>query len=253
MPRSPFIATGVSTATAVGTVAVLTRGSSPYPPSSAVLAGFGLLLITVIAVAAYLVGRSRWARHLLVGVNLTCVGVAVATPLSPITAALIGLAATGLTLLAGPWPDRWLRKLPSADSPPPTVTAILLILVATPAVCGFTATEPVHTAVWGWAGWCVALALFLGRAVPGSLVAARFLHLPLAATVALTIGMPHGLTVLATAAAIVPLAWLREVRLSVLPLVATQRPVPFPPELVPPEILAAAGLDDRGRKLEGTP
>lgn len=252
MPRSPFVAAGVTAATAVGAVVVLARDTSPYPPSSAVLAAFGLLLITVIAVAAYLIGRSRWARHLLVGINLVGLAVTASSPLSAFTAALIVVAAMGLTMLAGPWPSRWLRKLPPADSPPATVTTILLILVATPAVSGFTAIEPVHGAVWGWVGWCVALALLLGRAVPGSLMAMRFLHLPLAATVAFTIGMPHGLTVLATAAALVPLAWLREVRLSVVPLVATQRPVPFPPELVPPEILAAAGLDDRGRKLEGT-
>jgi hypothetical protein len=96
----------------------------------------------------------------------------------------------------------------------------------------------------------VALALALGRAVPGSLTAARWLHPALGVVAALLAGAPQGFTVAAAALAASTLAWTRDVRLAVVPPAHDPSVVAFPPELVAPEILAAAGLDDRGRRQD---
>jgi hypothetical protein len=128
-----------------------------------------------------------------------------------------------------------------------------MVLVATPAFSGFAAPAGTHSAVWAWSAWCVVLALTLGRLVPGSLTAARWLHPALGVIVALLAGAPQGFTVAAAALAATTLAWTRDVRLSVVPPVQSPSVVPFPPELVALEILAAAGLDDRGRRQDDQP
>jgi hypothetical protein len=47
------------------------------------------------------------------------------------------------------------------------------------------------------------------------------------------------------------LAWTRGGKLAVRPLIESGRPVPIPPELVPTEVLGAAGIDRRGRRVKG--
>jgi len=252
MPRSPFAIAALTTATVVLAGARLVLGETVYHPSSGALVACGLLLVTVVSLAAFLVGRTRWSRYALYG----CVGAALAAGSAgdgtPMWWFLAATSVAALVGLIGPWPDRWLRRLPSADGPPPAATALLVALVATPAFSGLGAPLGTHRAVWAWAAWCVVLALALGRAVPGSLTAARWLHPALGVVVALLAGAPQGFTVAAAALAASTLAWTREVHLAVAPPARDPSVVPFPPELVAPEILAAAGLDDRGRR-QGNP
>jgi hypothetical protein len=247
MPPSPFVIAGLTTATVVLAGARLVLSETVYHPSSGALLACGLLLLTVVSLAAFLVGRTRWSRYALYG----CVGAALAAG-SAGDASLLWwlLAATSVAALIGligPWPDRWLRRLPPADGPPAAATALLVALIATPAFSGFAAPLGTDRAVWAWSAWCVVLALSLGRAVPGSLAAARWLHPLLGLLAALLAGAPQGFTVAAAALAATTLAWTKDVRLAVAPPAQDRGVVPFPPELVAPEILAAAGLDDRGR------
>jgi hypothetical protein len=247
MPLSPFVIAALTTATVVLAGTRLVLGQTVYDSSSGTLLACGLLLLTVVSLAAFLVGRTRWSRYALYG----CVGAALAAGSAGDGTLLWWLLAAAsiaaLVGLIGPWPDRWLRRLPAADGPPPTATALLVALIATPAFSGFAAPLGTHRAVWAWSAWCVVLALSLGRAVPGSLTAARWLHPALGVVVALLAGAPQGFTVAAAALAASTLAWTKDVRLAVAPPSHDPLVVPFPPELVAPEVLAAAGLDDRGR------
>lgn len=250
MPRSPFVIAALVTAAVLVAGARLVFGETVYRTSSGTLVAGGLLLITVVSLAAFLVGRTRWSRYALYG----CVGSSLAAGSagdgSPSWWALAALSTAALAGLIGPWPDRWLRRLPAADGPPAAATALLVVLVATPAFSGFAAPLGTHRAVWAWAGWSVVLALALARAIPGSLTAARWLHPALGLVVGLLAGAPQGFTVAAAALAASTLAWTRDVRLAVAPPDRDPSVVPFPPELVSPDVLAAAGLDDRGRRLE---
>jgi hypothetical protein len=247
MPLSPFVIAALTTTTVLLAGARLVLGETVYRPSSAALLACGLLLLTVVSLAAFLVGRTRWSRYTLYG----CVGAALATGSAGDGTSLwwflVATSLAALVALIGPWPDRWLRRLPSADGPPAAATALLLALIATPAFSAFAAPLGTHLAVWVWSGWCVVLALALGRAVPGSLTAVRWLHPPLGMLVAILAGAPQGFTVAAAGLAATTLAWTKDVRMAVAPPAYDGSVVPFPPELVAPEILAAAGLDDRGR------
>lgn len=254
MTAAPLVAVGLVTAAALAGAVHLVAGDTPFEPSSAGLAAVGMLLLSVVCAAGVVIARSRWARGTGLALSAVWLAVAGSGPLSATAIVLVIAASAAATAMATPWLGRWLRRLPSADGPPPSVVALLLVLVATPAATGLSSPGGIHPAAWAWAGWSLALGLALSRAVPGTLAAARIVHPALGAGAGALAGLPGATAIVAAAAGTAALAWRREVGLVVSPVEPDRAdPVPFPPELVPPEVLAAAGLDDRGRPLEDDP
>jgi hypothetical protein len=251
--RAPSVIAGIATIASVAGTALVLFGDTPYEPLPALLASGGLLVLTVITAAGILVARSRWARPMLVGSSVAWLGVCAASAPSPAWAVTVAAAAASLAGASGPWLGRWLRRLPSASGPSPLVTTLLLALASAPAVIGLASPSGLHPAVAAWASWSVLLAIGLGRGAVGSLTSARLFNPVLAVAAAAVAGMPGGLLVPVVAAVPTALAWRREVRIAVVPLAPERaHPVPFPPELVPPDVLSAAGLDDRGRPTGGS-
>jgi hypothetical protein len=249
--RAPSTVAALATATSVSGTLLVVMGDTPLAASSAMLGAGGLLVLTVVAVAGMLLARARWARLILLSCTVAWLGVAAASPRSALWGTLVVVAAASLAALAGPWLGRWLRRLPSATGPSPVVTALLLSLVAAPALVGLSSPDGVHVGPIAWSLWSLALAVALGRAVPGSLTSVRVVSPLLAVGAGIAAGFPGGLVPPAVAVVPTALAWRREVRVAVVqPVPRRSNPVPFPTELVPPEILAAAGLDDRGRRVE---
>lgn len=253
IPAPLVVAAFVTLASLTGTL-LLVVGTTPYVPSSAALAASGLLILTVVGLAGMLVANARWSRPVLLAALGAWLAVAAASPLTAASIALVGAAAAALAALAGPWPGRWLRRTPSLQGPSPVMASVLLLLVATPAAAGLALPSEAPVTVWAWSAWSLALALALARRVGAALIGVRLLH-PLSALAAAWLApLPAPLLLPALGLATAALAWRREVRHAVTaPTVTPSRAVPFPPELVPPEVLAAAGLDDRGRPIRDEP
>jgi hypothetical protein len=85
------------------------------------------------------------------------------------------------------------------------------------------------------------------KAAPGALWAVRLVFPVATVAAAVATGMPRGLAWVAIGAGIGAFGWTKEARVAVRPLVEQGRAVPMLPEMVPPDILDAAGLDERGR------
>ncbi|OFW66627.1 MAG: hypothetical protein A2Z12_08320 [Actinobacteria bacterium RBG_16_68_21] len=247
MPAAPLTVTALLSLSTILGVFHLAFGDV-VEPSSALVAGGGMVVMTIVASAGMLLARGRWAAPTGAAIALTWIGVALANPLDALALAALAAAAAALAAALGPWLRRWLRHFPRADGPPPAAVVILLTLLATPVVAAFAAPGGIPVAGVALSIWSVALAVAVARAALGSLSAIRVLHPALALVAAIGAGLPGGLAIGAVGAATAALAWRRDVRIALAPA-APQRSsaVAIPPELVPPDILEAAGLDDTGR------
>lgn len=247
MPAAPLTVTALlSLSTVLGTLHLAFGGV--VDPSAALVAGAGLVVFTIVAASGTLLARGRWAAPADAAVALTWIGLAVVVPLEGLSIALLVVAAAALAAALGPWLRRWLRRLPRADGPPPAAVVLLLALMATPVAAALASPNGIGIGAVVLAAWSAALALGIARMLPGSLLAARVVHPALAIAAAVETGMPGGAVITATAAVVAAMAWRRDVALAITP-VSPRRgdAIAIPPELVPPEILEAAGLDDRGR------
>lgn len=248
MPAAPLIvALLVVLATAVGAAGL---GISPAPlaDGAAILATAGLVIAGLVAVAGVLLARSRWSRWLAAGVAATWVGIGT-TQSSRWGMATAAVAAVALAGVAGPWLARWLRRRPTADGPPPAAVVALLGLVATPAALALALADGVPAAGWMLGVWSPVAALAIGRAWPGALAIGRVLHPLVAAACGVLLPLPGMAVALGSAAVVSGATWRRDVAVAIAPVVpVTGAAVRFPPELTPPEILEAAGLDETGRR-----
>jgi hypothetical protein len=196
--------------------------------------------------------RGRWSRFAVLGTAAVWFGVAVAGPLGIGSATTAVLAVAAASAAAGPWLERWVRHLPSAEGAPPAAVVLLLSLIATPVAVGaLSPTTNPTAAAWGFIGWSLGLAFLLSRAVGWSLWLCRILHVPAAVLAGFTMPLVIGGAIALKAASESLLTWRRDVSLAVRPLLVEASPgVPIPPELVDPAIMEAAGLDDRGHPIE---
>lgn len=247
MPAAPLTVTAlVATSTLLG--ALLLSLGQALAPSSAVVAGLGMVVATVVASAGTLLARGRWAAPLDAAIAVTWIGVAVAAPLDGLSVSLIAVAAVAVTASLGPWLGRWVRHLPRADGPPPAAVVMLLTLVATPAAAALSSPGGIGPGAITFAGWSLLLAVALARITVGSLTAARVLHPAAAVAAAIESGWPGGLVIAAAGALVACLAWRGDVTLAVAPAAPRRGEVfAIPPELVPPEVRESAGLDQSGR------
>lgn len=218
---------------------------------SATLLGLDLLLLSAVVSTGLVLSRGRWARnaaYLLIGAQLALTAV---LGLDAWGWATLLASVAALALVAGPWLDGFLRRLPPADAAPTVATILAVGGLALPgliAVANPGGLSPVH---WAAAGIGLAATWMYSRAVAGGLWLMRLL-VPAAMLVAAVVGNLAGGIVLSLAAAgVALLAWHRSAALAVDPLVpSTATGAAVPPELVPPDLLRAAGYDERGRPLE---
>ncbi len=249
MPRFPFYAGAAVVASSVAWAMRLVTADEPLAASSAVLVAADALLLAVIATAGFLLARSQWARHLAVGLLGAEAALAAALPRDGWTWAALAATAVAGALVASPPATRWVRRLPAAGGPPPRVVVLLVVLVALPGVVGLAVPDGPGLAQWALVAAALAAAWGYSRAHAAGLWGLRLGFPAVALVGAVTAGWPGGAAIAAVAAAATALAWLRDARLAALPLtpprVETYR---IPPELAPPEVLDAAGLDRSGRR-----
>jgi len=254
MPRAPFIITAAVVVAALGRAVALTVAPDPFGPGPAAVLAAWFALGGVVTAAGLLIARARWARVAAVSLCSASLALGLVHPLDGPGLAILVVAGIGLGGAAGPWLTRgWLRLLPSADGPPPMAVALVLGLLSLPAIIAAARPESLGVIDWMLAVTALAAGIGLSRALPAAVWSTRLVVPALALIAVVVDGLPGGPPIGAAGIGLAGLAWTGAVGRSVSPLVAERsRGVPMPPELVDPQILRAAGYDDRGRPLEET-
>jgi hypothetical protein len=227
----------------------LVFGETPLTDGGAALVAADLLLLGLVALLAVVLAPTPWSRRIALAGGAVLGLVAVAHPIDAgwIVATVAGGA---FVLLLAPTPDGSWFVSPPRSPVPARASALAIGLAAFPAVIGaggFPSVTPIGYLVAAasiMTGWAYA------RALLPALWFARFGWPPLA--LAATIGL-QPLAAAAVALAVAPVAWLawsKDARVAASPLVRTTAAVQVLPELVPPEILEAAGFDHKGRPKE---
>lgn len=253
MPRFPFVAGASVVVASIAWALRLVAADEPLAGSSAVLVAADGLLLALVAAGGLLLARSRWSRYLSVAVLAAEAAVAAFLPWDGWSAATIAGLALAAGVVAAPPLTSWVRRLPAAGRPSMAVVAIPLGLLAMPGAVGVAMLDGPGAAQWVLAGLALVLAWSYGRAHVAGLWGLRLAFPVAAAVAAVTAGWPGWLVIALTGAAITALSWRREARLAAVPLAPPRVPVfRIPPELAPPEVLEAAGLDRQGRRRSET-
>ncbi len=232
----------------LGWVAQLLTGPVPWPTESAALLAAGLVLLHGILAVATLLAPGRWVSASATLVGLAELGLALTIPLSVTWWVAVALTAGAVTSM-------WRRSLvmlhaavTRPDRVPPVATALAVGLMALPAVVGAAGVEGVTAGGWVLAGAGVLLGWAYMRALVSALWVIR-IALPVLGVWA-GLGMPPaaGVAIAAVSVALTALAWTKPALAAANPLAPERvKPVPILPEMVPPELLEAAGFDAKGR------
>ncbi len=227
---------------------VVVTAPGPWQRPAAVLLAGDLIVMGTVALVGMVLGRSRWARRLGIGVSAAGLAVATAAGSGVLWRVTVFASAVALGALTGPWLKGWVRERPAALGPPAVAVNLEVLLLAVPGLVGAAGFDGLGVA--GTVGALAALpvALWYGRTGPGAVVAVRVLFPAAAVATGLADRSPAGVALAVLGAVCAALAWTPGARLAARPLTRRERPVPIPPELTPPEVLEAAGLDDRGRR-----
>jgi hypothetical protein len=246
--RSPVVIAVSLILASLAWALALVFGSGPFAASAAALLAIDLLLVgTVIAVGVVL-SRGRWTRRagsvllgaeallsVFLGINGWWIGAVVTT-------------AASIASFTGPWLGRWLRKLPSAAGPSPRAVALALSLLAVPGLVAASSPGGVTLAGWVLSGFAVVSAWSYSRAWLTALWAIRTALPILGIIAAVGLTWPGGLALGLGVVMLTALAWAPDVlQAALIPRPTRVNPVAIPPELIPRDVLDAAGLDDRGR------
>lgn len=221
----------------------------PFADGPAALLAISLVVGGAVAALGLVLSRGRWAR--VVGSTAVAAQLSLAVVLDATIFGWVAVAATATTfvLLGGPWLDTFLRRLPPADPPPLPAVLLALGFVALPGILGVSAPGGTSGAHWIAAmaallvGWAFARALGVG------LWGARLVVPPLLVLAALQSPVGGAVLLVVCAVGVAVLAWSPPVGRAVHPLVARADGVAVPPQLVPSDLLAQAGYDERGRPI----
>jgi hypothetical protein len=236
-------------AAAAAWVLTLAFGEPEIGSTAATVAAADLLIVTLVAIIGLVVTRAKWARRFSVVVIGLMAVMALAMPISNYWVIALLLSGLAVVAVTGPYLDDYLRP-PETGGPPPKSVVLLLLLLILPGVTAFLSGSPLSVAAWALAIGSPIVAWAYGKAMPVGLWAAR-IAVPAFGLAALW-GLDWWAIVLLVIAVGVEawLAWSKEVGLAVSgpDRAPATRGLPIPPELAPREVLAAAGLDERGRR-----
>lgn len=247
MSRAPFLVAGSVAAAGLLWAVKLILTPGLLAPDAGVLAGLDLLLLSTVAAAGLVLARGRWSRRLAYGVLAAGGAAALGTPLDAWWALALVVSGAALVGLLGPWLNGWLRRLRAAAGPPVPAVLLALSLLALPGAVAVIGHGGLAPGSWLLAAAGPVLAWSYVRAHTAGLWGSRLLPV-FALPAALSAPLLPAVLLLLAAAVPAGLAWTAQAGLAVSPLdPRSATVVPMPPELVPPEVLEAAGLDDRGR------
>jgi hypothetical protein len=220
----------------------------PWAADAAALIGASLVSLAAIAITGVLVASSRWGRWLSVGVAAVGPLLGVAVPIDVWWIVNLIGSAISITAFAGTVTSGVVRKLPRADGPTPRVVAFTLGLASTPLLVGVVSPDGLNAPEWMMAGTSALAALTYSKAIDYSLLGVRILYPIISLMAAAIAGWPRGIMWFLIGVAVTAVAWHRDIRLAVHPLADRGHAVSMLPEMVPGDILEAAGLDEHGRR-----
>lgn len=234
---------------ALAWVLALLVEAGPLPSSSTLLAGVGLLAMATTSVVGMVVTGARWAHRLAIGAVAATFLVAIVRPIDAMWWVGLGLSAVAAAALFLPSLTDRIRKLPAAAGPPPAAVIPPLALLAAPLIIGMaSANAPSLPALI--VGLSAPLFAYLyARVIPGGLWGVRIVWPSLALGLSPVLGPPAGVLTGLLGLGVAVVAWRPEVKASYHPPREVGTTYSIPPEMTPPEILDAAGIDDEGRPL----
>ena len=227
MLRMPFLIAAMVAASGFTWTIHLIVAPAPWAEDAALAIAIGIVVLSIVAMTALLLGRGRWTRYFAGGLLLAELLIVVVADVDGWL--IVATVLSGLTLagLGGPWLRGWLRERPAAGAPGPRPLILAIGSFAVVPLVGLAAPDglrPAHGVAgalgillsWGYARGTVWALWGLRLGMPPVLVAAA-LSSPVGGVVLL----------LAAAAALTALAWSKEARLAVDPL-RGQLPAPRP-------------------------
>lgn len=226
---------GTLLASVMGTATLLVVEPEPWHPTTAVIISACLVIWATVAVVAILLEHSRLGYRLGIFVLVFSAVIAVLHRISPIWWIAVALIAVSALLTTDPTLGGWVRQRTSAAPVPARAVVLALVLLTIP---GLTALSILRSDP-GSLSILVLLDLVLlfayVRRPAFALAAVRIVPLGLAIA-GLTLAGPGRWVWISGQLAALPLAWTREVRLAIRPLIERGTKVIIPPELAPAEI-----------------
>lgn len=248
MKRTIALSITLVLATISWAIQVVLRG--PWAIESASLIATWLVVLAAVAITGMVIASSRWGRYLAIVVALLGPLFGVSVPVDPWWIASLLASGLVLALLAGNATSGVIRKLPAADGPTPRVVVFTLVLVSLPLVVATVSPDGLGPSEWSMVGLTTIGAAVYAKAGPLAVAIVRGL-IPLGfVLIGVIDGLPRGAMWIAIGIGIGIAAWHRDIRLAVRPLAGEGRAIPMLAEMVPSEILDAAGLDERGRPVK---
>lgn len=229
---------------------MVVAGRGPWATDSAAVMVAGLLVLAAIAIVGMLVAASRWGRVLALVIAAAGPAMAVALPFDGLWIVGLAVSAAAIYGLAGNATLGVIRTLPAADGPTPRVVAFTLALTGIPTLVAAISPGGLDAGEWIMIVTGAVTAGLYAKAAPAALWAVRLVFPLSVIAAALATGIPRGLIWVGIGVGVAAFGWTKEARLAVRPLVERGRAVPMFPEMVPPDILGAAGLDERGRRRD---
>lgn len=248
MQRSPILFAAVLVLASLAWALALAFGSGPFGASSATLLAIDLLILGTVTAIGVVLSGGRWTRRaglvLLAGLTVLAVVIDIDGWW------IVGTVSTvlAIALWVGPWLGTRLRRLPRADGPPPRAAALTLGLIAVPALVAVTAPSGVSAGGWVLSAFSLVAAWGYARAWLTALWAVRTALPILGIVTAAGLTWPGGLALGLGVVMLTALAWAPDVQQAAMePSPALADPLPIPRELIPREVMDAAGLDEKGR------
>jgi hypothetical protein len=215
---------------------------APWTESAAAVLGAGLVVVSAVAVTAVMIESSRFGYWLGVsgaGLMLVVAGIRSIDPAWITAATLTTIAGV---LLADRRLGGWLRMEGPVAPVPSKAIALGLVLLEAPIITALSQVDGSGDAVvWlALAAWGILIAFV--RRLPGAVALVR-IGSPLLTAAGALLELPGAAlwSILMALASV--LAWSKEVRLAVRPLIERGSRVSIPPELLSDEVRRAAGID----------
>ena len=214
---------------------------APWSESAALVIAVGLLVTVAVAVVAVMIESSRmgyWLGVSALGLMLIIGGLRALDGVWAIASALTALSAL---LMADHRLGGWIRLEGPVAPVPQRATALGLVLLGTPILTAVFLYRSGDAIAWlAMAAWGV-LVVYVRR-LPGAVGVVR-LGPPLLVGASALLELPAAVIWAALMVVASVLAWSKDVRVAVRPLVERGSRVTIPRELLSDEIKRAAGID----------
>ena len=245
---SVFTAASLPLLAALAWAWALVTLAGPWPRPAVVAIAADLVLLATVAVVGMILGRSRWARRLAAATATAGLALGAFVEFGAPWVVAAATSAAALGAVTGPWLKGWVRERPAALGPPEVAVVLEILLLAIPGIVGAAAVGGLGAAAIVGIAAAPLAAFWYAKTVKGAVVAVRLLYPAVAVVTGIFEGGVTGLVLAVVGVAAGALAWTSGVLVAARPLTTKARSVPIPAELTPPEILEAAGLDERGRR-----